>query len=39
LASICAEIEGALQLRGTPEDAGPGLTRIDRTSFGRGESH
>src|SRR5208282_1625863 len=39
LASICAEIEGALQLRETPEDAGPGLTRIDRTSFGRGESH
>jgi len=39
LASICAEIEGALQLRGTSEDAGPGLTRIDRTSFGRGESH
>jgi shikimate kinase len=39
LASICAEVEAALQLKGTSEDAGPGLTRIDRTSFGRGESH
>ena len=38
LASICVEIEGALQLRGTPEDAGSGLTRIDLSSFGTGES-
>jgi shikimate kinase len=38
LASICVEIEGALQLRGNPEDAGSSLARIDRTSFGRGES-
>jgi shikimate kinase len=37
LASICVEIEGALQLR-TPEDAGSGLSRIDLTSFGTGES-
>jgi len=38
VASICVEIEGALQLRGTPEDAGSGLSRIDRSSFGTGES-
>jgi shikimate kinase len=38
LASICVEIEGALQLRGTPEDAGSGLSRIDLSSFGTGES-
>jgi len=38
LTSICEEIEGALQLRSTPEDAGVGLSRIDHTSFGRGES-
>ncbi len=37
VASICVEIESALQLRGTLEDAGPVLTRIDLTSFGRGE--
>ena len=35
LASICIEIEGALQLRGTPEDA---ASRRDRSSSGRGES-
>ena len=39
LASICAEIEGALQLRETPEDAGSGLSRFDVTGFGTGESH
>ncbi len=38
LTSICAEIEGALQLRGTPEDTKSGLTRIDGAGFGRGES-
>lgn len=38
LASICVEIEGVLQLRGTPEDAGSGLSRIDVTGFGTGES-
>jgi shikimate kinase len=38
LASICVEIEGALQLRDTPEDAGLGLSPMDRTSFGTGES-
>ena len=38
LASICAEIEDALQLKGTPEDTGSGSTRIDGTGFGRGES-
>ena len=39
LASICVEIEGALQLiRGTPKDAGSGLSRIDLSSFGKGES-
>jgi len=38
LAAICVEIEGALQLRGTPEDAGSGLSRIDVTGFGTGES-
>ena len=38
LASICVEIEGALQLRGNPEDAGSGSSRIDLTSFGTGES-
>ena len=38
LASICVEIEGALQLRGTPEDAGSGSSRIDLTGFGTGES-
>ncbi len=39
LGSICVEIEGALQLKGTPEDAGPGSSPIDLTGFGRGESH
>ena len=38
LASICVEIEGALQLRGTPEGAGSGSSRIDLTGFGTGES-
>ena len=38
LAAICVEIEGALQLGGTPEDAGSGLSRIDVTGFGTGES-
>ncbi|MGD0790177.1 MAG: shikimate kinase [Terriglobales bacterium] len=38
LASICVEIEAALQLTGTPEDAGAGLSPIDLTSFGRGGS-
>jgi shikimate kinase len=38
LASICVEIEVALQLRGTPEDAGSGLSRIDLSNFGTGES-
>ncbi len=38
LAAICVEIEGVLQLRGTAEDAGSGLTRIDLTGFGTGES-
>ncbi len=38
LASISVEIEAALQLRGTPEDAGSGVPRIDLTSFGTGES-
>jgi shikimate kinase len=38
LASICGEIEGALHLTGTPQDAGPDLSRIDQTSFGTGES-
>jgi shikimate kinase len=38
LASICVEIEAALQLRGTPQDAGSGVPRIDLTSFGTGES-
>jgi len=38
LASICVEIEGALQLRETPEDAGLGLSPIDPASFGTGES-
>ena len=38
LASICVEIEGVLQLRGTPEDPGSGLSRIDVTGFGTGES-
>src|SRR5208337_1592206 len=38
LASICAEIEGALQLRETPESAGLGLSANDPTSFGTGES-
>jgi shikimate kinase len=38
LASICVEIEAALQLRGTPEDAQSGLSRIDLSSFGTGES-
>jgi len=37
VAAICVEIEAALQLRGTP-DAGPGLSRIDVTRFGTGES-
>jgi shikimate kinase len=35
LASICAEIEDALQLRGIPEDA---ASRERRSSSGRGES-
>jgi shikimate kinase len=38
LASICVEIEGALQLAGPPEDVQPGLARTDLTSFGTGES-
>jgi len=38
LASICVEIEDVLQLRGTPEDAGSNLSRIDVTGFGTGES-
>lgn len=38
LASICVEIEGALQLTGTPEDVKPGPPRTDLTSFGTGES-
>jgi shikimate kinase len=38
LASICIEIEGALQLTGTPEDVGPGLPRLDLSGFGTGES-
>ncbi len=37
LASICVEIEGALQLGGT-QDAEPGLSRINLTDFGTGES-
>ncbi len=39
VASVCSEIEDALRLRGTAEDAGSGLTRIDLTGFGTGESH
>ncbi len=39
LGSICVEIEDALQLKGTPEDAGPGSSRIDVTGFGTGELH
>src|SRR3981081_4517221 len=39
LASICVEIESALQLRGASEDAGLGLSRIDVTGVGTGESH
>jgi len=38
LASICVEIEGALQLRGSSEGAGSGSSRIDLTGFGTGES-
>jgi len=38
LVSICVEIEAALQLTGTPEDAGAGLSPIDLTNFGTGES-
>ena len=38
LVSICAEIEGALQLRETAEGAGSGLPTNDPTSFGMGES-
>jgi shikimate kinase len=38
VAAICLEIEAALQLGGTPEDAGSGLARINVTSFGTGES-
>jgi len=38
LASICVEIEGALQLRRAPEDAGSGSSRIDLSSSGTGES-
>jgi len=39
LAVICGEIEGALQLKGTSQDAGSGSSRIDLTGFGTGESH
>src|ERR1700680_2132229 len=39
LAAICVEIESALQLTGTSVDAGLGLSRIDVTGFGTGESH
>jgi shikimate kinase len=38
LASICVEIEGALQLRETPGEARLGLSPIDPASFGTGES-
>ena len=38
VAAICREIEAALQLGGSPEDAGSGLARINVTSFGTGES-
>ncbi len=38
VASICAEIESALQLRETLEGAGLGLSTNDPTSFGTGES-
>jgi shikimate kinase len=38
VAAICLEIEAALQLGGTPEDAGSGLARINVTGFGTGES-
>jgi shikimate kinase len=38
VAAICVLIEAALQLGGTPEDAAWGLSRIDGTSFGTGES-
>jgi shikimate kinase len=37
VASICVEIEGALQLRGNLGSAEPDMARID-ASFGRGES-
>jgi shikimate kinase len=39
LVSICVEIEGALQLRGTSEDAGPDLSHINLTGLGTGDSH
>ena len=38
VAAICVEIEAALQLKGTTEDTGSGLSQIDGTSFGTGES-
>jgi shikimate kinase len=38
VAAICAEIEGALQLGETPEDAGSGFARSGLTNFGTGES-
>jgi len=37
VASVCSAIEDALKVRGTAEDAGAGLTRIDLTGFGTGE--
>jgi len=38
VASICLEIESALQLRETPDGAGPGLSGMNLTSFRTGES-
>ena len=38
VASICLEIESALQLRETPEGAGRGLSGMNLTSFRTGES-
>jgi shikimate kinase len=38
LVSICAEIEDTLRLRANPEDADPGLSRVDPTGLGTGES-
>jgi shikimate kinase len=39
LASICVEIESALQLKGTSEDVALGSSRTDVTGFETGESH